>query len=115
MSDFFQVLSDFLGSDLAKSWGWLILACFIIAVCVVGWLISFCFIKFYIPAKLFEANKIKDHYQELEKEKKDLLEKNEDLLRENKKLKEHIIQYEALESVNVKDDFEDKALKKFSK
>lgn len=106
MVDFFNLLSDFLKSDLAKSYGWVIFVSFIIAVSVVGIIIWFILFKLIVPVKLFEANNTKNENQELKIE----LEKSQKRVKE---LEKQLTEFKFEKSIKDSSEFEDKALKQF--
>lgn len=108
MGGFFEALSSFLESDLAKSYGWVILVSFIICVFIICFIIWVIMDKLVVPAKLIEANNAKRDYERLKEE-------NDALKKENKELNEKIRHYRLLESFenDPEEDFTDNALNAF--
>lgn len=86
MENFFDILSEFFKSDLAKSYGWLLAFLFVAGILIFGYLMNLLYMKVIVPAKLLEANdaaqKGKKATEELEKCK----EKIKNLEKENEEL-----------------------------
>ena len=110
MKDLFNALSEFLKSDLAKGYGWVILVFFIICVCIVGFLIGVVFTKIIVPSKTVEAIEIKHENEKLLKQIEELEKDNASL---KNKLNAQLVK--GLMQTDPENDFEDKALKKFVK
>lgn len=115
MKYFFDALSEFLGSDLAKSHGWVILVSFIICVVLVGVIMWLIFTKIIVPAKIIE-------YSKMGQENRDLIEKinsleSQNLLfqEENMRLQQKLERYKFQEAMedSGSNSFEDRALEKF--
>ena len=109
MKDFFEILSEFLESDLAKSYGWIILVSFVICVVIIVSAIWFLVDKFIIPQKLFKAERI-------EETNKKLVEENETLKAENSELKSKLLRYKYIEKNEDESskEFVDKAVYNFA-
>ena len=76
MKDFFDALSEFLGSDLARDYRLVFIIAIIICIVLAVVITSFFFTKIIIPLRLREAGDVKLIY--------------ENALNENKQLKEEI-------------------------
>lgn len=117
MSGFFEALSEFLESDIAKSHGWVILVFFIICIAM-GWvIIEFIYANIIIPSKTIEANNIQRENEELKKKLEDAKNEIQKLRVENEDLKQKIQHFRFQEAIenNEMEIFENKALEKFTK
>lgn len=118
MGNFFNAFSKFLESDLAKSYGWVLLMTFIFGAVIVGFLMNLIYMKIFVPEKLIESNNIaqegKKAICELEEVKSKILKLEE----ENEKLKEKLDHFKFAEAIedseNEKSGFlKNNALRKF--
>ena len=115
MEGFFAALSAFFESELAHSYGWVIIVSFVICLSISWVVMSFIFLKIIVPSKTVENIELKRSNEELTKKLKDYEKEKEDLECENQKLKEDILNFRFIESIehgNPKPS-ESKALKKF--
>ena len=116
MGGFFQALSEFLESDLAKSHGWTIAVAFIICCFIVGFIVWFVMYKVILRVKFNEASdKTRAAERNLEEFAK-LKDENAKLKDENEKLKKKLKDYkfEALSESSASEEcFVDRALEKF--
>lgn len=120
MDGFFNALSDFLKSDLAKGYGWVIAIAFFICVFIVGVIMYFIFVNLIVPSKTLEASEIKQANKDLISEIEELKAQKEDLEQKlkvsedkNTLLKEEMKNYKFEQSLKETDDFQDKALESF--
>lgn len=114
MIEFFNALSELLKSDLVKEYGWTIFVCFIICICIVGFIIWVIFMKIILPAKLIENDCIKPKY-------KNALAELETLKKENTELKVKLQTFHNQERMlkaietETSEIYTDRALDKFLK
>ena len=117
MSGFLNVLSDFLESDLAKSYGWVIFFSFIVCL-VIGWcIIGFIFEKIIVPSKTLEASEIKQENLDLVKQTKTYEEEIKKLRKEIEDLEKKLRHFRFQQAIEDEenDSIGSKALKKFTK
>lgn len=117
MGDYFNALSEFLSSDLAKSHGWVLVVSFVFCVAIACTVILFIVNKITIPSKTIEANNVKQENErisiELEQAKLEISE----LKNKNAELEEKLRHFKFLKALEYEKDecFEDKALTDFTK
>lgn len=118
MGEFINLLLEFFNSDLAKSYGWLLLIVFIFSAAVIGFLMNLVYTKLIVPAKLIEANNIsqegKKAIKELEKAKSTISQLEE----KNKKLEAKLNHFKFAEAIEDAENeelnfFKDKAFDKY--
>lgn len=117
MKGFFEILSEFLESDLAKSYGWVIVILIIICMVISCMITSFVFKNIIVPAKIVKLNDFKRDNEELNKNVKNLESEISDLKKENQELKSKLHHFKLQEALEA-DDLEqkkNKAFKKFTK
>lgn len=110
MGDFFNALSDFLSSDLAKGHIAFIIVC-AVAIFAIG-----CFVTWVLLSKVIYATKINqseakvERFNDLEKEIEDLKSENENLKVQLKKF-----EFERAVDGSTTETFEDAALDQFKR
>lgn len=107
MGDFFDALSEFFKSDLAKEYGCLIAVCFIICVCIALFLINKVYMNIILPSKTLELNNLQQKYNEI-------LEELEIIKKENKDLKDKIQKYSYQEKISKVLNEENSSERKYS-
>lgn len=115
MFDFFQALSEFLKSDLAKGYGWTIIALVVVCMIFSGFVVWFYMEKIKFPSKKIELHNQISKMDEVEKENQELKKQNDQLKAENEMLKKEIQHYKFEISINNDKEFEDRAVDTFAK
>ena len=98
MFDFFQALSEFLKSDLAKGYGWTIIALVVVCMIFSGFVVWFYMEKIKFPSKKIELHNQISKMDEV-----------------NEMLKKEIQHYKFEISINNDKEFEDRAVDTFAK
>lgn len=115
MDGFWELLSEFSKSELAKNYWFVFIALLVALVMLFGTLIWLYMEKIKFPSKYIELQNKVSKIEEIEKENQGLKEQVEELKKQNDGLKEEFQNYKFFKSVNRKDNFEDKALDAFAK
>ena len=92
MKDFFDALSDFLSSDLAKDFRWTVLILLIGVIAITIFITSIIFNKLIIPMKLRESGDVSSEYQKV-------LGEISELKKENLELKEKLKEFSRMDGM----------------